>query len=105
MAKKVITLEMLKAKGACRQQRAKFKATFGESVTIDPIICMMVAQEFEWFWGAHHLLTPPQLIRYNDQRVEWFAEMDNWAGRRMSDKGYFAKKNEIRALAFALACE
>ena len=54
-----ITLEMLKAHKACKNQYKLFAELFPDGVEITEELCAKHAQDFDFEWAARHLLSPP----------------------------------------------
>ena len=55
---RVLTAATLKSKGACSDQVALFRSTFGESVAVTPARARKVAALFDCDWAAQNLLSP-----------------------------------------------
>ena len=61
---RTLTLATLRARGACREQVALFKAKFGNSVKITEALCVEHSTEFSWGWAASNLLSAPARAAY-----------------------------------------
>ena len=88
---KTITLGMLYAHNACADQIDLFARTFGQSVIVTPDAFAAVADLFDWFWAAQHLLPAYLADEYQRQRAPLWAEYERqqaplWAeyDRRMA---------------------
>src|SRR5579863_8838656 len=53
-----ITVELLRKKGACKEQMSLFKELFPNGVIVTKAGCLAVADKFNWYWAAHNLLNP-----------------------------------------------
>ena len=59
-----VTADMLRAKGACPDQVARFVEITGGSVEITEALCIAHAEKFDWFWAARNLLPIPAWASY-----------------------------------------
>ena len=59
-----ITLTQLRKAGADKRQTDLFKELFGESVTLTLDLARKHAQDFDFGWGAQHLLSPSARAAY-----------------------------------------
>ena len=59
-----LTLIVLRAKKACRDQLQEFERRFGDSVEITAELCLSVAEVFDWNWAAEHLLGSSACAEY-----------------------------------------
>lgn len=62
---RTVTAAQLVRLGACREQVALFRATFGKSVAVTRDAAIAHADKFSWTWAADHLLTPAQRAAYD----------------------------------------
>ena len=53
----IVTLEMLRSKGACREQVETFEELFGSEVEVTVELAVRHAMVFDWGWGRTHLLS------------------------------------------------
>ncbi len=63
-----LTLQQLKAAGACREQVVLFRRYFGLGGAVTLKRCLDHASEFDWNWAANNLLSPTQRAEY--ERIE-----------------------------------
>ena len=84
-----ITSAMLRAKGACADQRRTFAELFPDGVEITEAICLSVANKFDWGWAAASLLPAPLYADYEAKRDPLYA--DYVAKRAPLDADYKAK--------------
>ena len=90
-----ITLRNLKAKGACEEQVALFKETFGQSVEVTEETCdKAVKAGIDFNWASANLLSRTQLAEY--QRIEGPA----WAEYQRIRGPALAEYERIRGPAF-----
>ena len=61
-----ITARLLKTKGACKGQVAKFTELFPKGVEVTEALCVIHAQDFDWNWAARNLL-PLELQKVYDE--------------------------------------
>ena len=61
-----ITLEMLKAHKACKNQYKLFAELFADGVEITEELCAKHAQDFDFEWAARHLLSPLMWKAYDE---------------------------------------
>ena len=61
---RVLTAKQLVALGACHDQVALFRKTFGASVRVTPARMVKVAPLFDWEWGAWQLLSTQARAAY-----------------------------------------
>lgn len=73
MNRPTITLDDLRAKGACADQAAEFERLFGQSVTVTVAKARKVAQVFDWNWAADAFLKAPALAEYARATAPAFA--------------------------------
>src|SRR6202034_1692729 len=59
-----ITLQQLKAKGACEEQVALFAEHFGQGCEVTLEKCLSVAGIFDWSWAAKRFLLPTGQAEY-----------------------------------------
>src|ERR1700728_4070397 len=59
-----ITLQQLKAKGACEEQVALFAEHFGQGSEVTLEKCLSVAGIFDWYWAAKRFLLPTRRAEY-----------------------------------------
>ena len=71
---KIITLRQLDAKGACQDQRNKFKEIFGSQVEVTLDLCIKHAQDFDFNWAVNHLLSSTARAEY--ERVTASASLE-----------------------------
>ena len=64
-----ITKTLLKRKGACRIQLALFASYYPKGVVVTRELCLKHAHEFDWSWGANHLLSAPASKAYDEAMV------------------------------------
>lgn len=65
-----ISVAGLRRKGACKEQVALFKATFGAApVAITQAACVEHADKFDWDWAARKLLPAPLDAAYEAKRA------------------------------------
>jgi hypothetical protein len=69
-------LKQLTDKGACQAQVNLFRTMFGESVDVTEELCASVAGKFDFYWAAHHLLTPSARAEYERVRAPAWAEYE-----------------------------
>jgi hypothetical protein len=62
----LITVKLLKSKGACAEQVNKFAALFPDGVEPTEALCFAHAQTFSWHWAAKKLLRAPARKAYNE---------------------------------------
>lgn len=70
-----ISGRMLQAKGACKDQRDLFNATFGASVIVTPTVFDEHASKFNWDWAAENLLSALARAEYDRVRAPTFAKL------------------------------
>jgi hypothetical protein len=92
---RILHLKTLQEHGACANQVKLFRKRFGGSIRVTEALCVKVAQDFSFDWGAWHLLTPEALAEY--ERVEAQA----WAEYERVEALALAEYERVRALAFA----
>ena len=92
---RTLLLSTLIEKGACLEQVALFRETFGESVRITPERCFSVADKFAWGWAAWRLLSPSARAEYERVRESAWVE-----GVRASA---WVEHERVRASAWANA--
>lgn len=92
---KRITLHQLRLARACPEQIAEFERRFGDSIEVTEEACLAVADVFDWFWAAAHLLSVDSLRSYNRDMAALFI-VDS---RLLSVEQLHA----VRAAAFARA--
>jgi hypothetical protein len=63
-----ITAQQLKNKSACPGQVRLFRHYFGESVEINPILCSLVFDKFDFFWAAAKFLDATRYNAWDDAR-------------------------------------
>ena len=73
---KIITLRQIDAKGACQDQRDKFKEIFGSQVEVTLDLCIKHAQDFDFNWAANHLLSSTARAEYARVRAPAWAEYE-----------------------------
>ena len=61
-----ITDRLLKSKGACADQVAKFAELFPNGVEPTEALCLTHAQVFDWSWAASNLLPAPAGKAYDE---------------------------------------
>ena len=61
-----ITLEMLEARGACKNQYKLFVRLFPDGVEITEELCVKHAQDLDFEWAARHLLGSPTRKAYDE---------------------------------------
>src|SRR5579863_7794143 len=61
-----ITVELLRKKGACKEQMSLFKELFPNGVIVTKAECLAVADKFNWYWAAHNLLNPNARKAYDE---------------------------------------
>ena len=59
-----ILLSALRAAGACADQVELFVARFGDGVDVTEVLCLSVADLFDWDWAAENLLPAPARAEY-----------------------------------------
>jgi len=69
-----ITLEMLRAKDACKYALEEFQRRFGERVTVTEDLAASVAEVFDWNWAARALLSPAGRTKYASMRYPAWTE-------------------------------
>ncbi len=52
-----ITIERLKACGACEASCIRFAELFGAEVEVTEEVCVHASRDFDWFWAADILLS------------------------------------------------
>jgi hypothetical protein len=82
---KVLTLQTLIDKRACRAQVDLFRQTFGASVEITPALCESVAAQFDWTWASNNLLTPAARAEYERVRGPALAEGKRVQGAALAE--------------------
>jgi hypothetical protein len=96
----IITADLLRSKGACRAQVARFVKLFPDAgVTVTRDLCISHADTFSWDWGAAHLLAKPARERYW-RRVAFYWRT---AGPVYSASAAGAVYRRLQARAFAEA--
>ena len=93
---KKITLRILKAKGACESQCERFATLFPKGVEVTEALCIKHADEFDWDWGAQHLLRAPAWSEYEYVKAPASAEYERvvasaWAEYKRATASVFAK--------------
>jgi len=61
---RILTVDQLREKGACSEQRRDFYAKYGASLIVTENVFDDVADKFDWRWGAYFLLS-------DDGKKEW----------------------------------
>ena len=61
-----ITAELLRSKGACRDQVALFEKHFPKGATVTVSRCKKVARIFDWDWAAATLLSDTAAKAYSE---------------------------------------
>jgi hypothetical protein len=84
-----ITYELLVKKGACEEQRNKFRERFPEGVELTRELCVANASEFSIEWAAENFLNKKQRADYEAKRVP--LDADYRAKRAPLDADYRAK--------------
>jgi len=97
MESRILTVSTLVALGACIEQRAKFKALFGDSVEITEALCVEHASTFNFDWAALHLLSAPARSEYERVRAAAWAEYERVTAAA------WAEYDRVTAAAFARA--
>ena len=103
---KIITLRQLDAKGACQDQRDKFKEIFGSQVEVTLDLCIKHAQDFDFNWAANHLLSSTASLEYERVRAPARAEYERvtapaWAEYARVRASPWAEYARVRASAWA----
>lgn len=80
-----LSLETLRAKGACRGQVDRFEALFGAEVDVTEALCLSVAVKFDWDWAAGHLLRAPARAEYERVRAAALAEYRRTTARAQAE--------------------
>ncbi len=70
-----ITAELLRRKGACADQLARFNATFGAEVVVTEALCVEIADKFDWDWAAERLFRPKQRRAYDEATAAAFGRI------------------------------
>jgi hypothetical protein len=83
---RILHLQTLIDKGACRDQVRLFGREFGKSVRVTESLCRRVAPLFHWNWAAQHLLSAPALKAYNEARATALKAYDE--ARATAGKAY-----------------
>jgi hypothetical protein len=65
---------MLRNASACSDQVDLFRERFGESVDVTEATCLAVADLFDWYWAAAHLLPAPALAEFDRATATAHAE-------------------------------
>jgi hypothetical protein len=94
-----ITARLLKTKGACKGQVAKFTELFPKGVEVTEALCVIHAQDFDWNWAAYNLL-PPELWKVYMETKDAASKVYDKA-RDAASKVY----NETKAAAFGKIIE
>lgn len=92
-----ITLDDLKRRYACNRDTALFKEKFGTEVPFTEEGVAAVALDFDWAWGAAHLLTPRQQRFFKQKMLLSFRDLNRG---RDPDK---SRRKKAMAHAFFLA--
>ena len=66
---------MLEAKGACLEQRKKFKELFPEGVEVTEEKAVEFSSVFDFDWAAETLLKAPLLAAYEEATARIFARL------------------------------
>lgn len=90
-----ITPALLRRKGACDKQVARFRELFPGGITPTLAACEAVAGVFDWGWAAAHLLTDTAWADYRRVTAPAWADYDWVAGtlvdyRRIKAAAWFA---------------
>jgi hypothetical protein len=101
-----ITLKQLKTLGACSEQFALFKATFGASVTLTEAIVMEHGGKFDLLWIARRIFSAPAWAEYEKVRAPAWAEYEKvrapaWAEYEKVCAPAWAEYEKVRAPAWA----
>lgn len=59
-----LSVETLRARGACERAQALFRERWGDSVEVTEARCVSVADLFDWDWAAQKLLSPAARAEY-----------------------------------------
>ena len=73
---RTLTVQQLRDARACADQVELFVKLTGGTLELTRQWCLDHAQEFDWFWGAGHLLSPAALAEYERVRAAAWAEYD-----------------------------
>jgi len=73
----ILTTKMLRAKGACEDQRKLFDELTGGSIDITAAWCAEHAAEFDWDWASINLLTAPAWAEYERVKAPAWASAYN----------------------------
>ena len=103
---KKITLRILKAKGACESQCERFAALFPEGVEVTEALCIKHADDFNWDWGARHLLRASAWDEYKCAKASASAEYQRakasaWAKYERVEAPASAEYKRAKASVFA----
>ena len=90
-----ITSALLRAKGACADQRRTFAELFPDGVEITEAICLSVANKFDWGWAAASLLPAPMDADYKAKCAPLYADYE--AKCAPLDADYKAKRAPLDA--------
>ncbi len=71
----ILSLRTLKSKGACADQVALFKSTFGAQVDVTEALCEAHFDKFNWGWASRYLLTPDARAEYERVVAPAYAEL------------------------------
>ena len=87
---KTITLAQLRKLGACKDQVALFKVTFGSSVEVTVEAAVEHADKFDFDWAAGKLLSAPARAEYEKVCAAALAEYEKvcapaWAIAYLND--------------------
>ena len=103
---KKITLRILKAKGACKSQCKLFATLFPKGVEVTEALCIKHADDFNWDWGARHLLRASALAEYERATAPASAEYQRakasaWDEYKRVDAPAWAEYEHVKASALA----
>lgn len=69
-----LTDKILRAKRACADQRELFNEQFPGGVEVTEDVCVSVADKFDWYWAAGHLLPAPLRADYDAKLASLYAD-------------------------------
>ena len=100
------TLKIAQLKGACADQRALFRKTFGASVEVTEALAIEHAALFDWAWAAENLLSAPARAEYDKACAPAWAKYDKacapaWAEYVKACAPALAEYEKVRAPAWA----
>jgi cell division septum initiation protein DivIVA len=105
-ASRIITAARREKAGACADQVALFRETFGARVAVTVPAMEAVANLFDWEWAAQHLLSAAARAEYARARAPAWAEYERVTAAALAEyervtAAAWAEYERVRAAAWA----